>query len=319
MRGPRLPPGIFPITRREAGGRKKQTNCWDATATPGGRSEKRRCRPSRMLFRRRWGGRPPGCVEMKINREVRILPDANSIAETAAAEFLDAAQNAVRANGTFSVALAGGSTPKVLYGLLATNPLLQAKVPWKKIQFFFGDERCVPPDNADSNFRMASEAMFSKAPIDATQVHRIHGENPNFREAAEDYEKDLRAAFQLKTGELPRFDLVLLGMGPEGHTASLFPGTKALHEERRLVSENWVGKLYTERITLTPPVLNNAARVMFLAHGAEKAPALKAVLEGPYEPDQLPAQIVHPENGSVLWLIDPTAASMLVQQAKSAV
>ena len=256
---------------------------------------------------------------MKTNREIRILPDANSIAETAAAEFLDAAQNAVRANGTFSVALAGGSTPKVLYGLLATNPLLQAKVPWKKIQFFFGDERCVPPDNADSNFRMASEAMFSKAPIDAKQVHRIHGENPNFREAAEDYEKDLRAAFQLKTGELPRFDLVLLGMGPEGHTASLFPGTKALHEERRLVSENWVGKLYTERITLTPPVLNNAARVMFLAHGAEKAPALKAVLEGPYEPDQLPAQIVHPENGSVLWLIDPTAASMLVQQAKSAV
>lgn len=256
---------------------------------------------------------------MKINREVRILPDANTIAETAAAEFLEAAQKAVQAKGTFSVALAGGSTPKVLYGLLATNPLLQAKVPWKQIQFFFGDERCVPPDHADSNFRMASEAMFSKAPIEAQQVHRIHGENSNVREAAEDYEKDLRAAFQLKPGELPRFDLVLLGMGPEGHTASLFPGTKALKEERRLVFENWVGKLYTERITLTPPVLNNSARVMFLAHGAEKAPALKAVLEGPYEPDQLPAQIVHPENGSVLWLLDPTAASMLAQQAKSAI
>jgi 6-phosphogluconolactonase len=255
---------------------------------------------------------------MKINREVRILADANALAETAALEFLDAAQKAVQAKGTFTVALAGGSTPKVLYGLLATNPLLQAKVPWQKIQFFFGDERHVPPDDPESNFRMASEAMFSKAPIKVQQVHRIHAENSSVDEAAAEYENELRASFQLKPGEFPRFDLILLGMGPEGHTASLFPGTKALQEKQRLVAGNWVGKLYTERITLTPPVLNNAARVMFLVHGAEKAPALKAVLEGPYEPDQLPAQIIHPENGSVLWLLDPTASSMLAQQAKSA-
>jgi 6-phosphogluconolactonase len=273
-----------------------------------------------MRFQRRWGGRPLGCIEtMTKNREVRILADANAIAQTAAAEFLKTAQEAVRENGSFSVALAGGSTPKSLYGLLSTNPLLQAKVPWDKIQFFFGDERHVPPDHAESNFRMASEAMFSKAPVQPQQVHRIHGENANVAEAAEEYEKKLRAVFQLKTGELPQFDLVLLGMGPEGHTASLFPGTKALSEGHRLVAGNWVGKLYTERITLTPPVLNNAVRVLFLVAGTEKAPALKAVLEGPYEPDQLPAQIIHPVNGTVVWLVDLTAASMLAPQAKRAV
>jgi 6-phosphogluconolactonase len=129
----------------------------------------------------------------------------------------------------------------------------------------------------------------------------------------------LRSSFQLKAGQLPRFDLVLLGMGPEGHTASLFPGTKALKEEHRLAVSNWVGKFYTDRITLTPPVLNNSARIMFLVHGAEKAPALKAVLEGPFEPDQLPAQIIRPTAGKVVWLLDPTAASMLAPQAKGAV
>ena len=255
---------------------------------------------------------------MTSNLEIKMLADADAIAQTAATEFSEAAQKAVREKNSFSVALAGGSTPKVLYGLLASNPLLQAKVPWDKIQFFFGDERHVPPDHAESNFRMASEAMFSRTPVQPRQVHRIHGENANVTDAAEEYEKELQAVFQLKTGELPRFDLVLLGMGPEGHTASLFPGTKALSEERRLVAANWVGKLYADRITLTPPVLNNAARVVFMVHGAEKAPALKAVLEGPYEPDQLPAQIIKPKEGKVLWLVDPTAAAMLAPQAKRA-
>jgi 6-phosphogluconolactonase len=256
---------------------------------------------------------------MTNNREVRILGDASSIAQTAAAEFLEAARQAVSEKGTFSVALAGGSTPKALYGLLATNPLLQAKVPWSKIQFFFGDERHVPPNDAESNFRMAEEAMLGKAPVDPKQVHRIKGEKRNAAQAAEEYEQDLRESFRLQAGQFPRFDLVLLGMGPEGHTASLFPGTKALKEERRLVVSNWVGKFYTDRITLTPPVLNNAARVIFMAHGAEKAPALKAVLEGPYEPDQLPAQMIQPNNGKALWLLDPSAASMLAPQAKRAV
>ena len=253
------------------------------------------------------------------NKEIRILPGADAIAETAAAEFLKAADAAVSEKGVFYVALAGGSTPKALYTLLAKNPVLQAKVPWSKTQFFFGDERHVAPDDAESNFRMANEAMFSVAPIAAKQIHRIKGEEPDTATAAEEYEQDLRIGFALAYGQLPRFDLVLLGMGPEGHTASLFPGTKALKEEKRFVVHNWVGKLYTDRITLTPPVLNNSARILFLVHGAEKAPALKAVLEGPYEPEQLPAQIIQPRQGSVLWLVDPTAAGMLTAKAKAAV
>jgi 6-phosphogluconolactonase len=256
--------------------------------------------------------------EMTCQREVRILADANGIAQTAAAEFLQAARESVQKKDCFRVALAGGSTPKALYELLSNNPLLQAMMPWSKMQLFFGDERHVPPDDAQSNFRMVKEAMLSKAPVDAKQVHRIKGETANAAEAAEEYEEELRESFGLEAGQLPRFDLVLLGMGPEGHTASLFPGTKALGEGRRLVVRNWVEKLYTDRVTLTPPVLNNAARVIFLVHGAEKAPALKAVLEGPYEPEQFPAQMVQPKNGRVLWLVDPTAASMLRPQTKRA-
>ena len=255
---------------------------------------------------------------MTTNREVRLLANANAIAQAAAAEFLDAALEAVRQKGSFSVTLAGGSTPKDLYGLLSSDPL-QVKVPWSKIQFFFGDERHVPPNDPESNFRMATEAMLAKSPIDPKQVHRIKSEKPNASEAAQEYEQELRESFNLKPDELPRFDLVLLGMGPEGHTASLFPGTKALKEQRRLVVSNWVGKLYTDRITLTPPVLNDAARIIFMAHGAEKAPALKAVLEGPYEPEQLPAQMIKPPKGRVVWLVDPSAASMLAPQAKRAV
>lgn len=288
------------------------------------------CRPSQKRLRQHRRGRLPACTETMTtgtattenpttNREVRILADANGIAQTAAAEFVETAREAVRAKGAFSVALSGGSTPKALYGLLLNNVVLKAMVPWSKIQFFFGDERHVSPDDAESNFRMASEAMLAKAPIDSQQVHRIKGEIKNAAEAAAEYEKDLRASFHLEARQLPRFDLVLLGMGPEGHTASLFPGTKALKEEWRLVASNCVGKLYTDRITLTPPVLNNTARVVLMVHGAEKAPALKAVLEGPYEPEQLPAQIIRPKQGKVLWLVDPTAASMLAPQAKGAV
>jgi 6-phosphogluconolactonase len=252
------------------------------------------------------------------HREIRILADANGIAQTAAAEFLEAAREAIREKDSFYVALAGGSTPKALYRLLTNNPVLQAMVPWRKTQFFFGDERHVPPDDAESNFRMATEAMLGRAPVDARQVHRIKGETRNAAQAAEEYEEDLRASFRVADGRLPRFDLVLLGMGAEGHTASLFPGTKALKEERRLVVSNWVGKLYTERITLTPPVLNNAARVLVMVHGAEKAPALKAVLEGPYEPNQLPVQIINPVEGKLLWLVDPSAAAMLAPRVKRA-
>jgi len=243
-------------------------------------------------------------------REVRILADGKAIAARAAQIFVDAANAAARERGAFTVALAGGSTPKTLYGLLAAEPL-RSQLPWEKLTFFFGDERHVPPDHQDSNFRMANEAILSKTPLAAAQVHRVHAENPDAEQSAQQYEQELRTIFRLSPGQRPRFDLVLLGMGNEGHTLSLFPGTKALRDNGRLVMRNWVGKLFTERVTMTAPVVNNAALVLFLITGADKAPALKAVLEGPYEPDQLPAQLIAPENGKLLYLVDTAAGSML--------
>jgi 6-phosphogluconolactonase len=246
-----------------------------------------------------------------VEREVRILADGAAIAKRAAQEFVQAATTAVKAKGSFTVALAGGSTPKALYGLLVNDPALRAQVPWDKMHLFFGDERNVGPDHPDSNFRMATEAMISKAPLKPEQVSRIQGECQDTEKAAREYEQTLRAYFRLADGQVPRLDLVLLGMGNEGHTLSLFPGTKALHDNGRLVVRNWVGKLYTERVTMTAPVASNAELVIFMVTGADKAPALKAVLEGPYEPEQLPSQLIQPEDGKLLWLVDTAAASML--------
>lgn len=246
-----------------------------------------------------------------MEREVRILADGTAIAKRVADLWVASAKSAVQQSGSFSVALSGGSTPKTLYSLLATDPALRAQVPWDKTQFFFGDERHVPPDNNDSNFRMANESMLSKVSIKPEQIHRIKAENPDAEKAALEYEQDLRSSFKLAPGQLPRFDLFLVGMGDEGHALSLFPGTKALHDNGRLVMRNWVGKFYTDRITMTAPVANNAALVVFMVTRADKAPALKAVLEGPYEPDQLPSQLFQPKNGKLLWLVDTAAAGML--------
>jgi len=246
-----------------------------------------------------------------VDCEIRILADGAAIAKRAAQEFVQSAASAVRAKGSFNVALAGGSTPKALYNLLVNDPALRSQVPWDKIHLFFGDERHVAPDHPDSNYRMASEAMISKSPLKPEQVTRIKGEYPDAGQAALEYEKALREYFKLKDGEYPRFDLVLAGMGNEGHTLSLFPGTKALHADGRLVVRNWIGKLYTERITLTAAAASNAARIIFMVTGTDKAPALKAVLEGPFEPEQLPAQSLQPKNGKLLWLVDTAAASML--------
>lgn len=246
-----------------------------------------------------------------MEREIRILPDGAAIAKRAAQEFVQAAAAAVRARGSFNVALAGGSTPKALYSLLVSDPALRSQVPWDKIHLFFGDERHVPPDHPDSNFRMATEAMISKSPLKPEQVTRIKAEYPDAEKAALEYEKALREYFKLKDGDYPRFDLLLAGMGNEGHTLSLFPGTKALHPDGRIVVSNWIGKLYTERITLTAAVANNAAEIIFMVTGADKALALKGVLEGPYEPEQLPAQLLQPQNGKLLWLVDAAAGSTL--------
>jgi len=242
-----------------------------------------------------------------LSPKIQIVADSAALARAGAEEFIHAAARAVAERGTFSVALSGGSTPKQMFSLLVDDP----RVPWDKIQFFWGDERHVGPDHPDSNFRMASETMLSKAPVSDTQVWRIRGERPDAGQAAVEYEAVLRNNFAADSGAVPVLDLVMLGMGPEGHTASLFPGTKALSENTRLVVSNWVGKLYTDRITMTAPVLNNARKILFLIHGEDKALALKGVLEGPVEPDQLPAQMLLTSGAKCLWLIDKTAGKML--------
>ena len=246
-----------------------------------------------------------------MNREVQILPDAAAIARRAAERIIESALAAVKERGVFTISLAGGSTPKTLYTLLATDPAFKSKMPWDKTQFFFGDERHVPPDDSESNFRMANESMLSKLSLKPEQVLRIKGEYEDAEKAAEEYEQTLRSRFKLSGGQLPRFDVLLLGMGEEGHTLSLFPGTMALHDNGRLVMSNWVGKFFTTRITTTAPVASNSALVIFMITKADKALALKAVLEGPYEPEQLPSQLIQPKNGRLLWLVDTTAASKL--------
>ncbi len=251
------------------------------------------------------------------SRDVVVLPNPLAIARRAADEFLKSVSDAIAQKGSFTVALAGGSTPKTLYSMLSDDPAYSSKIPWPKLHFFFGDERHVPPDSPESNFHMANETLFSKGLVKPEQITRVKGEYADTEKAALEYEQALRAYFKLKDGEYPRFDLVLLGMGDEGHTLSLFPGTRALHATNRIVVRNWVGKLFTERITLTAPAANNANRIIFCVTRADKALALKAVLEGPYEPEQLPAQLIQPVNGTLLWLVDQAAASQLAAPVRN--
>ncbi len=248
-----------------------------------------------------------------MSRTIEIFPDVSTIAQKAATIYVSAAQQAARERGVFRVAMAGGSTPKSLHAVLTAEPF-RSQLSWDKMQIFFGDERHVPPDHSDSNFRMVNETFISKSPIKPEQVFRIKAELQDTERAAQDYEQILGKQFALKPGELPRFDLMLLGMGNEGHTLSLFPGTTALRDNGRLVVRTWVGKLYTERITCTAPIANNSAVVMFMIAGADKAPALKAVLEGPYEPEQLPSQLIKPVNGKLFFLVDSAAGGMLSKE-----
>ena len=242
---------------------------------------------------------------MPAQPEVRILKTAPELFEAGAAEFAAQASQAVRGNGRFTVALSGGSTPKTLYSLLATKP----NIPWDKICFFWGDERHVSPDHPESNYRMAHEALLSKVPVRPENVFRVHAEEKDAAAAASQYEQAVKDFFHLSPGEFPRFDLILLGLGPDGHSASLFPGTSALNETRHLVVANWVPKFNTHRITFTFPVLNAAACVLFLASGADKAPILHQVLEN--SAADLPSQKVQPSNGKLIWLVDAAAASAL--------
>jgi 6-phosphogluconolactonase len=237
--------------------------------------------------------------------EIRILKSSQELFEAAAAEFVVQASEAVRAQGRFTVALSGGSTPKSLYRLLATTPSL----PWDKICLFWGDERHVPPDHADSNYRMAHEVLLSKVPVRPENIFRIHAEEKDAEAAAWQYEQTLKQFFHLSSGKFPRFDLILLGLGADGHTASLFPESSALNERHRLVVANWVERFKTHRITFTFPVLNAAACVIFLASGPDKAPILHQVLED--SSAHLPSQQVRPNNGRLVWLVDSEAAGAL--------
>lgn len=251
---------------------------------------------------------------MNASAEIRILTTPQELFAAAAEEVVRVAGEAVQARGRFSIALSGGSTPKNLYNLLATNA--RTSLPWDRMFFFWGDERHVPPKDPDSNYRMADEAMLSKVPVPAGNVFRVAAENPDAAAAAESYEQTLRKFFQLSPGEFPRFDLILLGMGPDGHTASLFPGTAGLQEKSRLVIANWVEKLKTHRLSFTLPVLNAARCIAFLVSGTDKAPALHAVLEENASGEQYPSKLVQPKDGKLIWFLDRAAASELASQSK---
>jgi 6-phosphogluconolactonase len=241
--------------------------------------------------------------------DIRTLTTPQELFEAAAEEVVRAANEAVAQRGRFTIALPGGSTPKNLLNLLATNA--RTVLPWDRTFFFWGDERHVPPTDPDSNYRMAEETMLSKIPVAAGNVFRMAAENPDAAAAAEAYEQTLRKFFQLGPGEVPIFDLILLGMGPDGHTASLFPGSAGLQEKSRLVIANWVDKLKASRLTLTLPVLNAARCVAFLVSGTDKATALRAVLEEDVPGEQYPSKLVRPSTGKLIWFVDRAAASEL--------
>jgi 6-phosphogluconolactonase len=246
---------------------------------------------------------------VKSAAEIRILTTPQELSEAAAEEVVRDADEAVKARGRFTIALSGGSTPKNLFNLLATNA--RNALPWDRMYFFWGDERHVPPTDPDSNYRMADDVMLSKVPVPAGNVFRMSAENPDAAQVAEEYEKTLRKFFQLAPGGVPQFDLILLGMGPDGHTASLFPGTAALQEKSRLVVSNWVEKLKTNRLSFTLPVLNAARCVAFLVSGTDKAGVLKTVLEENPSAEQYPAKLVNPSAGKLIWFLDRAAASSL--------
>lgn len=246
-----------------------------------------------------------------------MVPDAAALAGMAAERIAKLAEEAVARAGRFAVALAGGSTPQGLYARLASESY-RARVPWPETEVFWGDERCVPPEHPESNYRMAAEALLRHVPIRPGQIHRMRGEDPDPTRAAAEYDALLRETFGVAPGVPPRFDLVLLGLGADGHTASLFPGSPALRETERLAVAVFVERLGAARLTLTLPVLNAAAAVVFLVSGGDKAEVLRAVLEGAPGAEPLPAQLVHPPAGTVTWLVDAAAASLLGGEAGGA-
>jgi 6-phosphogluconolactonase len=241
--------------------------------------------------------------------EVRRLATPQDLFQAAADEVLQRATEAIEKRGRFTIALSGGSTPKSLYSLIAANAA--SSVAWQKVFFFWGDERHVGPQDAESNYRMAEESLFSRISVPPGNIFRVPSENPDAAAAAETYEQVMRRFFATAPNEFPRFDVILLGMGPDGHTASLFPETAALKEKSRWVVANWVEKLQAYRITLTLPVLNQARVVAFLISGTDKAAALHEVLEGKAPGQKYPSKMVQPVDGKLIWFVDRAAASEL--------
>jgi 6-phosphogluconolactonase len=242
--------------------------------------------------------------------EVRVFPTLAELSREAAKRFLSLSRDAVDTRGRFAVAISGGSTPRELYALLARPPF-RDEVPWPYVHVFWADERCVPPDHPDSNYRLATDIVLSHVPLPPENVHRMRGEEADPQAAATEYAAALRDFFGAEETGALRLDLILLGMGGDGHTASLFPGSPILDEKAEPVAAPYVEKLRAHRLTLTPPVLNNARHVIFLVAGAEKADTLRRVLEGPHQPRELPSQIVCPTAGSLTWLVDEDAAHRL--------
>src|SRR5438045_2991430 len=238
---------------------------------------------------------------------VLVFEDGEEVARAATRRFIELAREAIDARGRFSVALAGGSTPKRVYELLATDEFRE-QVDWANVHIFFGDERCVPPDHHDSNYRMAREAMLAHVPLPPENIHRMIGEGDAVANARL-YEDDLSQVFD--GAQSPQLDLVMLGMGDDGHTASLFPGSRALHEDQAWVTANWVEKFNTFRITLSAPAINHAAHVMFIVTGAGKTERLPEVLHGPRDTDRLPSQLIRPVHGALEWFTDKAAAAKL--------
>ena len=232
-----------------------------------------------------------------------VYSSSEELSAAAAREFAARAEEAIEERGRFTVVLAGGSTPETMYGILARDYM--GRIDWSKVYVFFGDERSVPPHHEDSNLKMASEVLLDHVPV--ANVHRIRGELPP-DEAAEAYEEELRKFFRTEDGS--RFDLILLGIGADGHTASLFPETPALEVHHRWVVANPVPRLDTTRITLTIPVINAARAVIFLVEGEDKAEAVREVLEGDVDPRAYPAKLIQPPGGPE-WMLDRSAASLL--------
>jgi 6-phosphogluconolactonase len=239
--------------------------------------------------------------------KIEIYPDLTALAYAVAERIVTLAGAAIEARGRFSMGLSGGSTPKPLYNLLATDEF-KWRIDWPCVHVFWGDERCVPPDHPDSNYGMAYETLLKHIP--EAHIYRIHGEEAPSQAAAQ-YERVLREFFGQQGDLTARFDLLLQGMGDDGHTASLFPDTAALREYPWWVVENFVPKLETWRITLTPKALNAAANVIFMVAGKNKAETLRDVLNGPSMPEKYPSQIVQPSNGEVCWMVDAAAAALL--------